>query len=287
MASTSLLSIGQMVCHESVKSQWLRFNIDHGHDVHTAQSMLKPKARFFSVCYTAPTVGWKNANGCRAHVKAVGDSPDEMYITSMDFTHTCNQEKQRKRNYFTRDISNMSDAIKVWELASSGNAKQFSKIAKTATGVTLKKGQASRAVKEKSHDLVEVHIDQYFWLPSVFSAYAEADPEGTYVLESTPCMWNPELKQFTRAYICLSIAKHFWEHAVIRMAVNDDTFTHSACFKHIILICTTYDPNNQLVILAVAIVDCENADNWIWFKEHLEVNFPGITVWMSDADKGI
>jgi hypothetical protein len=70
-------------------------------------------------------LGGKKANGCRAHVKAVGDSPDEIYITSMDLTHTCNQEKQRKRNYFTHDITNMSNAIKVWEPASSGNAKQF------------------------------------------------------------------------------------------------------------------------------------------------------------------
>jgi hypothetical protein len=31
----------------------------------------------------------------------------------------------------------------------------------------------------------------------------------------------------------------------------------------------------------------ENADNWVWFKEQLEEDFPGNEVWMSDADKGI
>ena len=49
----------------------------------------------------------------------------------------------------------------------------------------------------------------------------------------------------------------------------------------------TFDGNNELTILAFAIVDCENGDNWTWFKERLEADFPGIRVWMSDADKGI
>jgi MULE transposase domain len=71
------------------------------------------------------------------------------------------------------------------------------------------------------------------------------------------------------------------------MAVCDGTFTGGNAFKHIILISTTFDPNNQLVMLAVGIVDCENTDNWVWFKEHLEANILGISVWMSDANKGI
>jgi hypothetical protein len=85
----------------------------------------------------------------------------------------------------------------------------------------------------------------------------------------------------------MSIAKHFWRHAVIEMCVCDGTFTRLNAFKHIILIATTYDPNNNITIMAQAVVDCENAHNWVWFKEHLERDFPGITVWMSDADKGI
>lgn len=41
------------------------------------------------------------------------------------------------------------------------------------------------------------------------------------------------------------------------------------------------------MVLALAVVAVENAENWVWFKEQLEDDFPGIRVWMNDADKGI
>jgi hypothetical protein len=79
MASTSLLAIGQKLRMDELKTKWLKFNIDSGNHVHTSQSMLKPKARFFSVCYTVSVKGWKSAtNTCRAHVRAIRDNPDEM-----------------------------------------------------------------------------------------------------------------------------------------------------------------------------------------------------------------
>jgi hypothetical protein len=142
-------------------------------------------------------------------------------------------------------------------------------------------------MKEKSHDIVECHIGQYFWLPSLFQAYKSGDHHGTSVLEWVECRWNCSLRQFARAYVCMSIAKRFWEHAVIRVAICDGTHTRALAFKHIILIATTMDPNNQITILATALVDVENNNNWVWFKEHLEDDFPGIITWMSDADKGI
>jgi Transposase, Mutator family len=290
MASTLLLATGQKVRMDVLKSHWLKFNIDSGNHVHTSQSMVKPKARYFSVCYSAPVKGWKNAtNTCRAHIKACGNSPEHMVITSIDLNHTCdpNTEERRRQNYRTRDISNLSEAVALWEPAKSGNAKQFSRITKTSTGVDMKTGQASRAVRKKSFDSTEVHLAHYFWLPSLFNTYQGEDPDGTYQLEWNVCGWNPNLKQFHRAYLCMSIAKHFWRHAVIEMCVCDGTFTRSNAFKHIILIATTYDPNNNITIMALAVVDCENAHNWVWFKELLERDFPGITVWMSDADKGI
>ena len=41
------------------------------------------------------------------------------------------------------------------------------------------------------------------------------------------------------------------------------------------------------MILAFSVVDVENANNWVWFKECFEDDFPSFDVWMSDADKVI
>jgi hypothetical protein len=43
----------------------------------------------------------------------------------------------------------------------------------------------------------------------------------------------------------------------------------------------------QLVILGVAAIDIENEDNWVWFLQELWKDFPGIDVFMADAEKGI
>jgi hypothetical protein len=110
----------------------------------------------------------------------------------------------------------MFKVLEVWQPAKAGKAmqfKQFSEMAKTATGMTIKNGQSSKAVREQSNNVTEVFIGQYFWLPSVFETYKKEDPRSTYVLEHTQqCNWNPSLSQFARCYVCLSIAKTFWEH---------------------------------------------------------------------------
>ena len=156
-----------------------------------------------------------------------------------------------------------------------------------ATGFTIKKGQATNAVRSRCNDSIEAQIGQYFWLPTLFAAYKESDPAETYLLQSHPCAWDVSARQFHRAYIALSSAKHFWCHGGTSFIICDGTFTKTKGFRHILLIVVAFDGNNQLVILAFAIVDVENADNWIFFKESLEADFPGIKVWMSDTDKGI
>ena len=65
----------------------------------------------------------------------------------------------------------------------------------------------------------------------------------------------------------------------------DGTHTKLDDFKHIILIAVTYDACNEIVILAFAVVDVENKDNWVWFHDRLTEDFPGFDVIMCDADK--
>lgn len=67
----------------------------------------------------------------------------------------------------------------------------------------------------------------------------------------------------------------------------DGTFSKCPGFKHIILVTVTCDGNNNLVFLLAGVVDKEDQDNWCWFHEHPQEDFPGFTVLMSDADKGI
>jgi hypothetical protein len=101
------------------------------------------------VCYTAPKIGWDNADGCRAHIKAVGESRDEMYITSVDLVHTCQacaeNTIRHQRNYRTSNISNVSDVlVELYQPTMSGNAKQFMSMAKLATGIDMKQGGCKR-----------------------------------------------------------------------------------------------------------------------------------------------
>ena len=81
--------------------------------------------------------------------------------------------------------------------------------------------------------------------------------------------------------------KEFWRQSCIRFVTIDGTFTKLNDFKHTIMLAVTYDANNNLVVLAMGICDVENEPNWVWFQEHLQRDFEGFTLIMSDADKGI
>ena len=69
--------------------------------------------------------------------------------------------------------------------------------------------------------------------------------------------------------------------------VVDGTFTTSGKFKHTILLATNKDPNNNLILYAIGIVDIENKENWCWFLLHLIQDFNGMRACVSDFQKGI
>ena len=291
MSSTSQLKVGQKGHIDSAKAFWQKHNQAVSRGVKTLQNTNRNGCRFFSVCYSAPDRGWKKAVGsCRAHINVVGKTEDNCEILSMDLQHTCHEsEAKRKRNYKLKDIALLSEAVQMYQPTANreGNARQLKDITKVSTGFTLKTGQAYRYVHERSSDTIHAQIGQYMLLPDLFQELKLQDPDGTHLLESQECSWNNDLKQFRRCYVALSFMKHFWKRSLIRMIVIDGTHTKLNAFKHIILIAVTYDGNNEIVILAFAVVDVENKDNWVWFHERLREDFPSFEVIMCDADKGI
>jgi hypothetical protein len=157
----------------------------------------------------------------------------------------------------------MSEVVALYTPARAGNAKQFQQIAKASTGVSVKTGQASKPVNAKSHNTTEEQIGQYMLLPSLLETYYQDDPDGSYALEVADCNWQEDTNQFYRAYISLGFTKTFWKHAGIRIFFCDGTFNRNIAFKQTILLATTFDCNNQLIILAFTIVDNEDASNWV------------------------
>ena len=117
MASSQQLAVGVNGTLSNLKSRWLKFNHDSGYQVQVSQNIIKPRARYFSVCYNAPRTGWKNAQCCRAHMKLLGGNQDEMTVTSLDLMHTCpvgTDATRRKRNYLTRDLADVSDVLSLY-----------------------------------------------------------------------------------------------------------------------------------------------------------------------------
>lgn len=184
MSSSQQLCVGAKGTYSNISARWLKYNTDTGRSIHTAQNTQKPKARYFSVCYTSPTSVKvrKEFVGCNAHLKAVGSDRDNMEVLSVDYNHTCSREVKRKRNYATKEIVELSDVLKLYEPATAGNVRQYQKMAKTSTGVNIKIAQAHSAVKSKCHDSIEAQIGQYLLLPSLIERYTDEDSGGTYRL---------------------------------------------------------------------------------------------------------
>ena len=115
MASTHQLLVGSSGTLSQIKAQCLKYNHDSSRHVKVSQNIASPKARYFSICYTAPTTGWEDAQCCRAHLKAIGQSRDEMEVVSVDLVHTCSNTVHHKRNYRMADISTVSNVLEVYQ----------------------------------------------------------------------------------------------------------------------------------------------------------------------------
>ena len=293
MASSHLLKVGFIAEADVVQGLWLRHNLVVNKGIQKVQNITgkdgKPY-RYHSVCHMAPVKGWSKAAGCRAHLKYVGSTKDKCEITSVDLEHTCcMSDNKRKRNYGTKDLAKMSEAIALCEPTTSrkGNANQFINLTKAATGLPMKKGQAYKAVHKASNDTLEAQLGQYMLLPSLFTWLEANDPRGTHEIDDINSSWHDEVVQFGRCYVCLSASKDFFSEAKIQFISMDGTFTKLGDFRQIMLVAVTFDANNQIIPLSIAIVGGENEDNWVWFQQHLQNDFPSFNLLMCDADKGV
>jgi hypothetical protein len=159
-------------------------------------------------------------------------------------------------------------------------------MAQQSCGLNLKISQSFNVVAAKSQDRVEAHIGQYFLLTSYFQHLRRADPDGTFLFQVQEPQWLINCQQFWCCYVAFSFAKHAWDIGSIRVITSDGTVTKLGVFNHIVLLAVTHDGNNKLVLLAYAVCNVENEDNWTWFGELIAQNFKRLKHLWSTMRKG-
>jgi hypothetical protein len=189
-------------------------------------------------------------------------------------------------------------------------AQEYSEKAKLA-GFHIGRSQTYKAVTRKRNDTMEVQVGQYLLPTSMLDAWRTADPHGTYILQTVVSAWEPmagaaavfandhnrtqggnlaitggfatsaNIPQFHRYYITPSIMKHTWRYSpTTRIILSDTSIVTSGSFAHTMLLAITYDGNDKPVVLAYATCDVSVEDNWVWFLDTLNKDFPGVSVFL-------
>ena len=151
------------------------------------------------------------------------------------------------------------------------------------SGIDMKKSQAHGIVTSHAKHTTEYHLASYwFSIPIIDSLKAE-DPQGTYIIETKTVH---EIEVFQRLYVAPSHSKKNFEPS-LKMRIQDGTHVTSAYFLGIFLVCVAVDANRQVKLLAFARVGSETKDNWVWFENLLQKDFPGCQFMHADYAKGV
>lgn len=110
---------------------------------------------------------------------------------------------------------------------------------------------------------IEQEREQFRQLTAYLELLHKADPVGCFEI----CI-NQVNSRFQRLFICPSASTEVY-YSTPRFLACDGTFTKNS-FRQTLLLATTIDGNNEIVVLAWALVESENGDSWAWFFEKLK-----------------
>ena len=73
--------------------------------------------------------------------------------------------------------------------------------------------QAHEIIKVKLGDTKEIGLKQFCLIEAYLHAMKLADPTGTYYIETEPCSYLANGKQFCRLYVAYGATKNFWKYS--------------------------------------------------------------------------
>ncbi|KAL3675654.1 hypothetical protein R1sor_025602 [Riccia sorocarpa] len=122
-------------------------------------------------------------------------------------------------------------------------------------------------------------------IPAVCARLKAVDPNGHVDWEP-----QPDSRAFKRMFVCPSASGRAFPYMRPHVGL-DACHSKNQRYPSFIMLATCLDGNNNISIIAYAIVDRENEENWVWFLVHLRGAVAGIDSpeiqYVSDRCKGI
>ncbi|XP_028962300.1 uncharacterized protein [Malus domestica] len=132
------------------------------------------------------------------------------------------------------------------------------------------------------------NLDQYTKLWEYCDELRKTNPGSTVQMKVMP--YDDAHVIFQRIYICLGACKNGFKNGC-RKLVGLDGCHLKGVFKGQLLSAVGMDANNQTWVIAYAIVELKNKDNWVWFLKLLAADLGIVNqrawTFISDKQKGL
>ena len=133
--------------------------------------------------------------------------------------------------------------------------KQIVKAVQHAFHQTITYQQAKLILNTLQRNDIDLEREQFRQLGALMQIMKQADPDGDFFLSS-----DHTTSRFLSIFICPSASRHAFTKGCLPLLVCDGTFTTSQ-FRQTLLFAVSLDGNNQIILLAWALVQSENEQN--------------------------
>ena len=226
------------------------------------------------------------SDGCPFHINAsMGIDDQVVKITKIDALHTClglaagESSSACNARWLTLKVPTIITVNSKTDPQSIIDAVRLHFHQK----ITYK--AANRVKNTLCEDTIKSQQESFSQLPA-YRDYLVNNFPGTYCQLLYEEHGN---HQFKRIFVCPSPSRQSFQFCRQLVAL-DGTFIKSS-FIQTLLLAVSIDANNEIVLLAWAVVESENDSSWTYFLYHLKTAIPNIntvncTV-ISDRDKGL
>eukprot|EP00256_Glycine_max_P068300 XP_025982895.1 uncharacterized protein LOC102670263 [Glycine max] len=240
---------------------------------------------------------WKKNDKQRARAKckkafcdweiycAKNEVRNSFQIKTFKHNHNCCREVNNKQANRQWVVSKLEGKLRMQPTLKCVEALEYFK---QEFGVHIEVTKMWRAMKEAKQLVEGNERKQYAKVFDYAHELLRSNPGSTVKINTVPSPEGPP--QFQRLYICLAGCKKGFVAGCRPFIGLDGCFLKSA-FGGNLLSAVGLDGNNHIYVIAYAVVDIENKDNWKWFLTLLHEDLGDYIQngwnFMSDMQKGL